>query len=62
MVVSRRRGAPLGLVVWRMLAIVYLTALIALTFFPFQVKIDEFTGSSTWWNSINWEPIVTIDP
>jgi glycopeptide antibiotics resistance protein len=61
-VVSWRRGAPLGVVMWRVLVIAYLTALVALTFFPFQVKIDEFTGSSTWWNSINWEPIVTIDP
>jgi glycopeptide antibiotics resistance protein len=61
-IVTLRTTRDSLLITWRVLFVAYVATLIGFTFFPFPIRIDEFTGRTPWWNTLNWEPIVTIDP
>ncbi|MFE7794240.1 VanZ family protein [Streptomyces sp. NPDC057460] len=46
----------------RILGALYLAGVLGFTFFPFQVMYGKYADAVTWYNQVNWIPLLTLDP
>ena len=56
-----RRRSP-RLLTSALLIVAYLAAVVTVTLFPLEITFGRFANQTSWWSTVNWVPVLTIDP